>query len=288
MKKSELILIIVVLIFLGFIFIYFIYNIKNKQLQAIAIQKSKIQSEIQKLNANKTYIPKEFNNSNYENLLSFIRKYDLAKIEQVKSSNNNVNISFKLKGENFLKILDYIYKNEDFLKIDSFNVVNVVNDNLNELLVNLVILNLYKQPDVEDISYYPFNLKFFNEKEYIDMIKKEIEERKKKEELEKLILYSNAKEINNKNEVYNKIAEDSIKEDNLNESISLNMIYKGAVFINNEKYGVLAINDKEYFLKEGQDITIDKNNIRVLNINKQSVKLVINNSETIEIKLNVF
>jgi cell division protein FtsB len=116
MKKGELLLIIVVLIFLGFIFIYFIYNIKNKQLQAIAIQKSKIQSEIQKLNANKTYIPKEVNNFNYENLLSFIRKYNLAKIEQVKSTNNNVNISFKLKGENFLKILDYIYKNEDFLK----------------------------------------------------------------------------------------------------------------------------------------------------------------------------
>ena len=285
MKKSELLLIIVVLIFLGFIFIYFIYNIKNKQLQAIAIQKSKIQSEIQKLNANKTYIPKEVNNSNYENLLSFIRKYDLAKIEQVKSDNNNVNINFILKGENFLKILDYIYKNEDFLKIDSFNVVN---SNLNELLVNIVILNLYKQPNVENISYYPFNLKFFNEKEYIDMIKKEIEERKKKEELEKLILYSNVKEINNKNEVYNKIFKNSVKEANLNESISLNMIYKGAIFINNEKYGVLAINDKEYFLKEGQDLTIDKNNIRVLNINKQSVKLVINNSEMIEIKLNVF
>jgi hypothetical protein len=285
MKKSELLLIIVVLIFLGFIFIYFIYNIKNKQLQAIAIQKSKIQSEIQKLNANKTYIPKEVNNSNYENFLNFIRKYNLAKIEQVKSANNNVNISFKLKGENFLKILDYIYKNEDFLKIDSFNVVN---NNLNELLVNLVILNLYKQPNVEDISYYPFNLKFFNEKEYIDMIKKEIEERKKKEELEKLILYSNVKEINNKNEVYNKIFKNSIKEDNLNKSANLNMVYKGAIFINNEKYGVLAINDKEYFLKEGQDITIDKNNIRVFNINKQSVKLIINNSETIEIKLNVF
>jgi hypothetical protein len=285
MKKSELLLIIFILIFLGFIFIYFIYNIKNKQLQDIAIQRSKIQSEIQKLNANTTYIPKEFNNSNYENLLSFIRKYDLAKMEQVKSANNNVNISFKLEGENFLKILDYIYKNEDFLKIDSFNVVN---DNLNELLINLVVLNLYKQPDVENISYYPFNLKFFNEKECIDRIKKEIQERKKKEELEKLILYSNAKEINNKNEVYNKIFKNSIKEANLNESISLNIIYKGAVFINNEKYGVLAINDKEYFLKEGQDITIDKNNIRVLNINKQSVKLIINNSETIEIKLNVF
>jgi len=275
MKKSELLLIISILIFLGFIFIYFIYNIKNKQLQAIAIQKSKIQSEIQKLNANKTYIPKEVNNSNYENLLSFIRKYDLAKIEQVKSDNNNVNINFILKGENFLKILDYIYKNEDFLKIDSFNVVN---SNLNELLVNIVILNLYKQPNVENISYYPFNLKFFNEKEYIDMIKKEIEERKKKEELEKLVLYSNAKETNNKN----------IKEDNLNESISLNIVYKGAIFINNERYGVLDINNKEYFLKEGQDITIDKNNIRVLNINKQSIKLIINNSETIEIKLNVF
>ena len=275
MKKRELLLIIFILIFLGFIFIYFIYNIKNKQLQAIAIQKSKIQSEIQKLNANKTYLLKEVNNSNYENLLSFIRKYNLAKVEQVKSTNNNVNISFILNGENFLKILDYIYKNEDFLKIDSFNVVN---SNLNELLVNIVILNLYKQPDVENISYYPFNLKFFNEKEYIDRIKKEIEERKKKEELEKLVLYSNAKETNNKN----------IKEDNLNESISLNIVYKGAIFINNEKYGVLDINNKEYFLKEGQDLTIDKNNIRVLNINKQSVKLVINNSETIEIKLNVF
>jgi len=275
MKKRELLLIIFILIFLGFIFIYFIYNIKNKQLQAIAIQKSKIQSEIQKLNANKTYLLKEVNNSNYENLLSFIRKYNLAKVEQVKSTNNNVNISFILNGENFLKILDYIYKNEDFLKIDSFNVVN---SNLNELLVNIVILNLYKQPDVENISYYPFNLKFFNEKEYIDKIKKEIEERKKKEELEKLVLYSNAKETNNKN----------IKEDNLNESISLNIVYKGAIFINNEKYGVLDINNKEYFLKEGQDLTIDKNNIRVLNINKQSVKLVINNSETIEIKLNVF
>jgi len=162
MKKRELLLIIFILIFLGFIFIYFIYNIKNKQLQAIAIQKSKIQSEIQKLNANKTYLLKEVNNSNYENLLSFIRKYNLAKVEQVKSTNNNVNISFILNGENFLKILDYIYKNEDFLKIDSFNVVN---SNLNELLVNIVILNLYKQPDVENISYYPFNLKFFNEKE---------------------------------------------------------------------------------------------------------------------------
>jgi hypothetical protein len=285
MKKSELLLIIFVLIFLGFIFIYFIYNIKNKKLQAIAIQKSKIQSEIQKLNTNKTYIPKEVKNSNYENLLSFIRKYNLAKIEQVKSDNNNVNISFILKGENFLKILDYIYENEDFLKIVSFNVVN---DNLNELLVNLAILNLYKQPHIEDISYYPFNLKFFNEKEYIDKVRKEIEERKKKEGLEKLILYSNAKEINNKNEVYNKLSEDSIKEDNLNESISLNMVYKGAIFINKEKYGVLAINDKEYFLKEGQDVTIDINNIRVLNIQKQSVKLVINNSETIEIKLNIF
>jgi len=283
MKKSELILIIVVLIFLGFIFIYFIYNIKNKQLQAIAIQKSKIQNEIQKINYNKTYIPKEVNNSNYEDLLNFVRKYNLARIEQVKSTNNGVSISFILKGENFLKILDYIYKNEDFLKIDSFNVVN---DNLNELLINLVVLNLYKQPDVENISYYPFNLKFFNEKGYIDKIKKEIEERKKKEELEKLILYSKAKEI--KNEVYNKLFKNSIKEDNLNESISLNMVYKGAIFINNEKYGVLAINDKEYFLKEGQDITIDRNNIRVLNINKQSVKLVINNSEMIEIKLNVF
>jgi hypothetical protein len=278
MKKSELLLVIVVLIFLGFIFIYFIYNVKNKQLQAIAIQKSKIQSEIQKLNANKTYIPKEVNNSNYENLLNFIRKYDLAKIEQVKSANNNVNINFILKGENFLKILDYIYKNEDFLKIDSFNVVN---DNLNKLLVNLVILNLYKQPDVENISYYPFNLKFFNEKEYVDKIKKEIEERKKKEELEKLVFYS--KEMSSK--LYNNTESST---DNLNKSVNLNMVYKGAIFINNEKYGVLAINDKEYFLKEGQDLTIDKNNIRVLNINKQSVKLVINNSEMIEIKLNVF
>jgi hypothetical protein len=278
MKKSELLLVIVVLIFLGFIFIYFIYNVKNKQLQAIAIQKSKIQSEIQKLNANKTCIPKEVNNSNYENLLNFIRKYDLAKIEQVKSANNNVNISFILNGENFLKILDYIYKNEDFLKIDSFNVVN---SNSNELLVNLVILNLYKQPDVENISYYPFNLKFFNEKEYVDRIKKEIEERKKKEELEKLVFYS--KEMSSK--LYNNTESST---DNLNKSVNLNMVYKGAVFINNEKYGVLAINDKEYFLKEGQDLTIDKNNIRVLNINKQSVKLVINNSEMIEIKLNVF
>jgi len=278
MKKSELLLVIVVLIFLGFIFIYFIYNVKNKQLQAIAIQKSKIQSEIQKLNANKTCIPKEVNNSNYENLLNFIRKYDLAKIEQVKSANNNVNISFILNGENFLKILDYIYKNEDFLKIDSFNVVN---SNSNELLVNLVILNLYKQPDVENISYYPFNLKFFNEKEYVDRIKKEIEERKKKEELEKLVFYS--KEMSSK--LYNNTESST---DNLNKSLNLNMVYKGAVFINNEKYGVLAINDKEYFLKEGQDLTIDKNNIRVLNINKQSVKLVINNSEMIEIKLNVF
>jgi hypothetical protein len=285
MKKSELLLIIFILIFLGFIFIYFIYNIKNKQLQAIAIQKSKIQSEIQRLNTSKTYIPKEVNNSNYENLLSFIRKYNLAKIEQVKSDNNNVNISFILKGEKFLEILYYIYKNQDFLKIDSFNVIN---NDLNELSINLVILNLYKQPDVEDISYYPFNLKFFNEKEYRDKVRKEIEEKKKKKELEKLILYSKAKEINNKNEVYNKLFKNSIKEDNLNESISLNMVYKGAIFINKEKYGVLAINDKEYFLKEGQDITIDKNNIRVLNINKQSLKLVINNSEMIEIKLNVF
>jgi len=285
MRKSELLLIILLLIFFGFIFIYFIYNIKNKQLQTIAIQKSKIQTEIQKLNANKTYIPKEVNNSNYEDLLNFVRKYNLAKIEQVKSVNNNVNISFILSGENFLKILDYIYKNEDFLEIGSFTIVN---NSSNKLLVNLVILNLYRQPSIKYISYYPFNLKFFNEKEYIEKLRKEIEERKKKEELEKLVLHSNAKEINSKNEVYNKLAEDSIKEDNLNESINLNIVYKGAIFINDEKYGVLAINDKEYFLKEKQDVTIDQNNVKVLNIQKQSVKLVINNSQVIEIKLNVF
>ncbi|MGC8733494.1 MAG: hypothetical protein ACP5RD_00360, partial [bacterium] len=77
------------------------------------------------------------------------------------------------------------------------------------------------------------------------------------------------------------------KLNNINNNVNLNIVYKGVIFINNEKYAALSINEKEYFLKENQTISIDKNKIKIIEIQKQSVKLKINDN-ILEFNLNIF
>ncbi|MGC8734753.1 MAG: hypothetical protein ACP5RD_06935 [bacterium] len=159
MKKQELFLYIFILILLAFVWIYFIYNLKNKQIKDIIIKKEKVQNEIKILSNKSIYIPKQINTSNYESLLNFIKKYNLAEIDQVKNINNNISINFSSDGQKFLNILNYIYQNEDFLQIDSLNLYS--NSNLltdNYLLVDLVLHNLYTPPTKEDLVNYSFNL----------------------------------------------------------------------------------------------------------------------------------
>jgi hypothetical protein len=282
MKKQELFLYIFILILLAFVWIYFIYNLKNKQIKDIIIKKEKVQNEIKILSNKSIYIPKQINTSNYESLLNFIKKYNLAEIDQVKNINNNISINFSSDGQKFLNILNYIYQNEDFLQIDSLNLYS--NSNLltdNYLLVDLVLHNLYTPPTKEDLVNYSFNLIFFNEKYYIDKIKRQIQEKKKYETLKKL------KETQEKLQLYANQNIYQQKLNNINNNINLNIVYKGVIFINNEKYAALSINEKEYFLKENQTISIDQNNIKIIEIQKQSVKLKINDN-ILEFNLDIF
>ncbi|MEM3394043.1 MAG: hypothetical protein QXY79_03250 [Candidatus Methanomethylicia archaeon] len=270
MKRRELFLIIIILILLAFSWFYFIYNIKRKQLISIQKEKIKIQEEIRILSNNKIELPKEINNSNYEKLLTFIRRYNLAEINQVKNLDNN--------------IIDYIYKNQDFLKINALDIT--LNEEQNNLLVNLTLINLYLPPNIEVINNYSFNLKFFNEKYYLNKIKEQIELEKqiKYQEKQKELTELKKLELITKDNIYNQSFESNI---NNNDIPTLNIIYKGTIFINNEKYGVLAMDEKEYFLKENQTIIINQNKIKILNIQKQSIKILLNDSNILELKLNI-
>ncbi len=279
MKRRELFLIIIILILLAFSWFYFIYNIKRKQLISIQKEKIKIQEEIRILSNNKIELPKEINNSNYEKLLTFIRRYNLAEINQVKNLDNNITINLVLSNEeNLLNILDYIYKNQDFLKINALDIT--LNEEQNNLLVSLVLSNLYLPPSVENVNNYSFNLKFFNEKYYLNKIKEQLELEKQIKEQEK----QKELELITKRNIYNQSFESNI---NNNDIPTLNMTYKGTIFINNEKYGVLAMDEKEYFLKENQTIIINQNKIKILNIQKQSIKILLNDSNILELKLNI-
>ncbi|MCX7870229.1 MAG: hypothetical protein N2485_01455 [bacterium] len=285
MKRRELFLIIIILILLAFSWFYFIYNIKRKQLISIQKEKIKIQEEIRILSNNKIELPKEINNSNYEKLLTFIRRYNLAEINQVKNLDNNITINLVLSNEeNLLNILDYIYKNQDFLKINALDIT--LNEEQNNLLVNLTLINLYLPPNIEVINNYSFNLKFFNEKYYLNKIKEQIELEKqiKYQEKQKELTELKKLELITKDNIYNQSFESNI---NNNDIPTLNIIYKGTIFINNEKYGVLAMDEKEYFLKENQTIIINQNKIKILNIQKQSIKILLNDSNILELKLNI-
>ncbi len=277
MKKQELFLVIIILIFLSLGWFYLLFNIKNNQLEAIKKEKIKIQEEIRILsNSNKIDIPKEINNSNYEKLLNFIRKYNLAEINQVNNNNNNISISLLLSNEeNLLNILNYIYQNQDFLKINSLNIS--LNEEQNNLLVNLVLTNLYSSYNIETIDNYSFNLIFFNEKYYLSKIKEKVEQENKIKKQQNLKLAI-------KNNIYNQEVENNIGNKNIP---ALNIVYKGAIFMDNEKYGVLSIDEKEYFLKENQIIQVNQNKIKILNIQKQSIKIILNDSNILELKLNI-
>lgn len=47
------------------------------------------------------------------------------------------------------------------------------------------------------------------------------------------------------------------------------------------------MDEKEYFLKENQTIIINQNKIKILNIQKQSIKILLNDSNILELKLNI-